>query len=73
MYYFLSIIILVKTDFSVVIKSLIMQNNKFEFQVGGTIVTDSNPEEELQEIDAKAKAFKVLLGLKNVKFPHFII
>lgn len=44
------------TDLSVVIRTLIIQDNKFEFQVGGAIVSDSSPDNELEETMVKAKA-----------------
>jgi len=45
-------------DFSVVIRTLLIKKDKYEFQVGGAIVADSDPEKELNEIYAKAKPFK---------------
>jgi len=53
--------------FSVVIRTLILQNNNFEFQVGGAITFDSEPQKELEETYHKAKAInKVLkINLKN--------
>lgn len=50
-------------DLSVVIRMLLIQGNKFEFQVGGAIVADSSPENELQETYTKAEALLALLGL----------
>ena len=41
---------------SVVIRTLILRDAKFEFQVGGAITFDSNPEGELAEIFTKAKS-----------------
>lgn len=43
-------------DLSVIIRTIIFDDNKFEFQVGGGIVSDSIPENELNEIYTKAKA-----------------
>ncbi len=54
----------IESDFSVVIRTLILQNDKFEFQVGGAIVADSVPELELEEIYAKAKPFLKYLKVK---------
>ena len=48
-------------DLSVVIRTVIFNGKKFEFQVGGGIVADSTPKKELEEIYVKAKAiFEVL-------------
>lgn len=51
-------------NLSVVIRTLILRDKKFEFQTGGAITFDSNPESELEEIFNKAKAIKRLLGIK---------
>jgi anthranilate/para-aminobenzoate synthase component I len=51
-----------KCDFSVVIRTLIMQGDKFEFQVGCGIVADSTPEKELEESYVKAKPIMELLN-----------
>ena len=50
-------------DFSVVIRTILIKENKLEFQVGGAIVYDSTPEEELVESNVKAQKIKELLGL----------
>ncbi|MDB2414794.1 anthranilate synthase component I family protein [Rickettsiales bacterium] len=42
-------------DLSVVIRTLILQGNKFEFQVGGAVVSDSTPLGEWQETLVKAR------------------
>lgn len=49
-------------NFSVVIRTLILQKNKFEFQSGGAITFDSDPQKELEEIYNKAKAIVDLLN-----------
>ena len=49
---------------SVVIRTLIVKDNKFEFQVGGAITFDSDPESELQEIFNKAKGISRLLQVE---------
>lgn len=51
-------------DLSVVIRTIIMQDNKFEFQVGGAIVNDSVPEEEFAETITKAKGVAGALGIE---------
>lgn len=51
-------------NFSVVIRTLVCQKNKFEFQVGGAITYDSKPEKELEEIFVKAKGICKILNLK---------
>ncbi len=53
-----------EANFSVVIRTLICQKNKFEFQVGGAITFDSDPQKELEEIFTKAKAITKILNLK---------
>lgn len=51
------------TDFSVVIRTLILHHGRFEFQVGGAIVYDSKPEEEWQETLTKATGIAKALGI----------
>ena len=41
---------------SVVIRTIIIDNDKFEFQVGGAIVHDSSPIGEFEETMIKSKA-----------------
>jgi para-aminobenzoate synthetase component I len=50
-------------ELSVVIRTLILQGDKFEFQVGGAIVADSVAEEEWQETLTKARAIAGVLGI----------
>lgn len=50
-------------ELSVVIRTLILQGRRFEFQVGGGIVADSEPEDEFQETMHKARG---LLATLNV-------
>jgi para-aminobenzoate synthetase component 1 len=50
-------------DLSVVIRTLIIDGDNFEFQVGGAIVADSVPEDEWQETLTKAKAIAMTLGI----------
>lgn len=50
-------------DLSVVIRTLIIDGDNFEFQVGGAIVADSTPEEEWRETLVKAKAIAITLGI----------
>lgn len=54
-------------DLSVVIRTLLIRGNQFEFQVGGAIVADSDPHTEWQETLLKAKALAQLLNLQNDK------
>ena len=49
-------------DLSVVIRTLILQGNRFEFQVGGGIVADSTPEGEWYETLVKARGIGQALG-----------
>ncbi|AZL16208.1 anthranilate synthase component I family protein [Rickettsiales endosymbiont of Stachyamoeba lipophora] len=53
-------------EFSVVIRSLIINRNLFEFQVGGAIVIDSDPILEYEETMIKAKAIATTLGIENL-------
>jgi anthranilate/para-aminobenzoate synthase component I len=50
-------------DLSVVIRTLIVENQRFEFQVGGGIVADSEPEKEWEETMVKAQAIANALGI----------
>ncbi len=52
-----------QANLSVVIRTLIVQDDKFEFQVGGAITFDSDASQELQETFSKAKAICEVLGL----------
>lgn len=50
-------------DLSVVIRTIIIEGNKFEFQAGGAIVADSTPEKELAEINTKIAAIREVLNV----------
>ena len=52
-------------DLSVVIRTLILDGNRFEFQVGGGIVADSTPEDEWRETITKARGILAALGLNE--------
>ncbi len=52
-------------EFSVVIRTLIIQGNKFEFQVGGGIIFESDAEAEWAETMLKAKAIAQVLGVED--------
>lgn len=52
-------------DFSVVIRTMIMRGQNFEFQVGGGIVHDSTPVGEWDETIAKARGIARALGLEE--------
>lgn len=54
-------------DLSVVIRTLIINGNAFEFQVGGGIVADSTPEDEWHETLAKARGILTALGVDEDK------
>ncbi len=54
-----------ETNLSVVIRTLILQKDRFEFQVGGAITFDSKALAELNEIFSKAKAINEVI--KNLK------
>lgn len=51
------------TELSVVIRTLIIRENKFEFQVGGAITYDSTAKNEWQETINKAKGITKTLGI----------
>ena len=51
-------------ELSVVIRTLIIKDNQFEFQVGGAITFDSEPQQEWQETINKAKGIAKTLGIK---------
>lgn len=50
-------------DLSVVIRTIIVQDNRFEFQVGGAIVHDSTPEGEWEETLTKARGIAKAINL----------
>ena len=50
-------------DLAVVIRTIIIEGNKFEFQVGGAIVNDSTPEKEFFETMVKARGVAAALGI----------
>lgn len=52
-----------EANLSVVIRTLICQKNKFEFQVGGAITFDSVALTELEETKIKARAIEKALGI----------
>jgi anthranilate/para-aminobenzoate synthase component I len=52
-------------EFSVVIRTLLAQENRFEFQVGGGIVADSTPDSEYLETLTKAKGLAAMLGIAS--------
>ncbi len=54
-------------ELSVVIRTLITQGNRYEFQVGGGIVADSDPEAEYRETQIKAAGICRALGLDHTK------
>lgn len=54
-------------DLSVVIRTLVVQGERFEFQVGGAIVHDSTPEGEWEETLVKARGISLALGIEEEK------
>ena len=52
-------------DFSVVIRTIILDGKKFEFQVGGAIVCDSTPQGEFDETIIKATPILETLGVSE--------
>jgi para-aminobenzoate synthetase component 1 len=57
-----------EVNLAVVIRTLIVKENYFEYQVGGAITFDSDAELELQETYAKASAIEKILNLKKTNF-----
>ena len=55
-------------NLAVVIRTLIIKKDCFEFQVGGGITFDSDPDLELQETYSKASAIMKILKLKKSNF-----
>ncbi|MCE3254838.1 MAG: hypothetical protein K0R25_332 [Rickettsiaceae bacterium] len=51
-------------ELSVVIRTLVVEDDKFEFQVGGAITFDSDPEKEWQESLNKARGIAKTLGIR---------
>ncbi len=49
-------------NLAVVIRTLILQQNQFEFQAGGAITSASDPLQELLEVEVKISALKILLS-----------
>ncbi len=56
-----------EANLSVVIRTIIIENDKFEFQVGGAITIDSKPHKEIQETFTKAKKICKILSIKSLK------
>ncbi|MDE3038695.1 MAG: anthranilate synthase component I family protein, partial [Pseudomonadota bacterium] len=56
-------------ELSVVIRTLVLRDKRFEFQVGGGIVADSTPEGELQEMMDKSRGILAALGLSIGDLP----
>lgn len=50
-------------DLSVVIRTLLLQGDRFEFQVGGGIVAESTAEDEWRETLVKARGIAKVLGI----------
>jgi len=55
-----------EAELSVVIRTIIIKGKEFEFQVGGAITHDSDPEAEWQETLLKAEGIRKTLGIKNL-------
>ena len=54
-------------DLSVVIRSIVLDAERFEFQVGGGIVHDSDIEEEWEETMTKARGVAAALGIDEAR------
>ncbi len=55
-----------EAELSVVIRTIIIRGQEFEFQVGGAITHDSDPEAEWRETILKAEGIRKALGIKNL-------
>jgi para-aminobenzoate synthetase component 1 len=55
-------------NLAVVIRTLIIKKDRFEFQVGGAITFDSDADLELEETYSKASAIMKILQLKKINF-----
>jgi anthranilate synthase len=55
-------------DTGIIIRSAHFKNGAFTYRVGATLLFDSNPQEEREETDAKAKALLDLLKEKHVGY-----
>mgnify|MGYP001804235629 CR=1 FL=1 len=51
-----------------IIRTLLIRDNHYEFQVGGGIIYDSKPLSEWQEILTKALPLLTILGLSEKAF-----
>ncbi|MBL6785104.1 MAG: anthranilate synthase component I family protein [Rickettsiales bacterium] len=52
-------------DFNVVIRTIIFDKDSYEYQVGGGITYDSDPELELQETNIKSAKIRKVLGISD--------
>jgi para-aminobenzoate synthetase component 1 len=55
----------VRMDFNVAIRTMVIENGRAAFNVGGGIVYDSNPEAEYAEVMLKAQPLFEALGARN--------
>jgi anthranilate/para-aminobenzoate synthase component I len=55
----------------VVIRTLIIQGNRFMFQAGGGIVADSSAKAELEEVFVKTRAITKTLGIDEAMLYKF--
>ncbi len=55
-------------ELNIMIRTILMQNNRLYYPVGGGIVWDSDPEDEYNETETKAKAF--FLTLEQINEQH---
>lgn len=60
-------------DFSIVIRTIVIKDNKAYFQVGGGIVADSDAEKEYQETLDKARALMEAIRIEKTKQLQFSI
>jgi anthranilate/para-aminobenzoate synthase component I len=56
-----------RCDLSVVIRTLILEGERFEFQVGGGIVADSDAQDEWHETLTKARGIAAALGINEAE------
>jgi len=57
-------------DLAIAIRTAVLRGGQLELSVGGGIVVDSTPEDELRETEVKARAFAALCGARSARPPR---
>ena len=58
-------------NLAVVIRTLVVKNDEFEFQVGGGITFDSDPQKELEETYVKALGLLKVLNISSQQLSNW--